>query len=182
MRNAYIALWSNRLPVSALIRWRTKQDTSHAGLIVCGDDDDEWFVVHAKYGWYFIKPAVVREPIAKVRRNLKYILCVRQDLFQTPKKYREAVGKVIRLAETYIGKRYDWRSIAGIVLDPIGLGRFIPDSRSRVMCSELVSEVWSSAFPHQDGSVFVSKPHSRVTPGDLKDSPITEEVWCAEPS
>jgi hypothetical protein len=175
-----IALWASKTPLQIVIRWATRQAASHAGLIVVKDDGAA-NIIHAKYGWYFIKPSVVEEPLSKVMKGVRFIVRVKADIFPNPTA-RQRAGAVVGLrASKLVGQRYDWRSIAGIILRPIGLGRFIPDSTSRTMCSELVSLSWAPEglldWPLVSESLFLDKNHSFVTPGDLLESQLVEEIW-----
>ncbi len=181
-----IALWAGKSPLQRIIRWGTRQSVSHSGLIVV-KEDGIINVIHAKYGWYFIKPSVVDEPLSNVSRGLHSIVRVKSDIFYSHIAYLYGCSVVGRRASKLVGQRYDWRSIAGIMLRPIGLGRLIPDSTSRTMCSELVSQVWDpGGLLERDRlgreSLFIDKPHSQVTPGDLLESRLTEEVWNAAPA
>jgi hypothetical protein len=175
-----IALWASNTPVQIVVRWATRQSASHAGLITV-KDDGTINIIHAKYGWYFIKPAVVEEPLSSVSKGLHSIVRVKTGIFPNLTARLRAGAFVGRRASQLVGQRYDWRSIAGIILRPTGLGKFIPDSTSRTMCSELVSLSWAPEglldWPLAGESLFLDKNHSFVTPGDLLGSCFVEEVW-----
>src|SRR4030042_2656840 len=163
-RKGDILLICNYNPISKYIRWLTKGRYNHVGIFVDSEN-----VVESKYRGVELTPFQVFKDDQDVRKISEHKVVRVKNI--TTKQIEE----VVNWTRERIGDCYDyWQLITLWFFLILKTARKIEpiDVRFRWLCSELVAE----AFYQADINFNVNIDPDNITPADIEDSDLIEEV------
>ena len=123
--------------IAGAIKWRTKSKYFHIEMIVKND----WISTNPDVG------AVYITPLHNLNDHYDYV-----DV----KMHGANVKKMVKFAQSQLGKKYDWKGILLSQTIPLNI-----EDKDKWFCSEIVAEML------EQGGYKLSKPSNQYSPEDI---------------